>query len=75
MALHLFEDSKSLFVSRALGKFSDQPAGERKRARPCVVILGVGFGGFRNRFAVSLNWLWANFTYDSSMRLNTGCRK
>jgi hypothetical protein len=32
MALHLFEDSKSLFVSRALGKFSDQPAGEHKRA-------------------------------------------
>ena len=75
MAIHLFEHSKSLFVSRALGKFFDQFAGERKRARPRVVIPGVGFGGFRNRFAVSLNWLWANFTYDSGMRLNTGCRK
>ena len=31
--------------------------------------------GFRNKFAVSLNWLWAYFTYESGMRLITGLRK
>jgi len=31
--------------------------------------------GFRNKFAVSLNWLWAYFTYESGMRLITGLTK
>ena len=31
--------------------------------------------GFRNKFAVALNWLWAYLTYESGMRLITGSNK
>jgi NADH dehydrogenase FAD-containing subunit len=31
--------------------------------------------GFRNKFTVTLNWMWAYFTYQSGMRLITGSGK
>ena len=31
--------------------------------------------GFRNKFAVALNWLWAYFTYENGMRLITDSKE